>query len=113
MEGYGERIKELREILKLSQQELADILQIHKQMVSDVERGKQQRFSIKSEALLIEKLHVNPLWLLTGKGEPLQTPNESVEEEMAIIKKYFQKIPANKRLEALTQMLVVLKEQSG
>ena len=112
MEEYGERIKKIREILNLSQQDLADLLHIHKQMVSDVERGKQKRFAMESEAVLIDKLHVDPLWLLTGKGEPLAIPKDPLEEEMAIIRKYFQKVSSSRRLEVLTQILGVLKDQS-
>ncbi len=112
MKEYGERIRKLRELLGISQQELASMLAVHKQMVSDVERGKQRRFSLESEAMLIEKLGIDPIWLLTGKGEIIRSKEEELKEELNLLAKYFRRLPSYKRVSALVEILKILDRYS-
>jgi len=57
---YGEAIRNLRERLGLSQREFAQRLGIHKQMVSDVERGKQKRFNPEVERKIRDLFGFDP-----------------------------------------------------
>lgn len=62
----GERIKELRKELSISQIEFAEYLEMKQNTLS----GYEKRGKIPSDLLetIILKTGVNPDWLLTGKG---------------------------------------------
>ncbi len=67
--SYGERLKRIRKGLGLTQHELAKTIGLrHKQTISDIENGKQQRLSAKHELAFCQKYGINTLWLQTGKG---------------------------------------------
>ncbi len=117
MSEYGERIRQIREALGLSQSEFAERLGIHKQMVSDVERGKQKRFNTQIEKSLADIFGVNLSWLLHGQGEMFAPQNtqtshtlqsDDVEKEMIL--KYFDRIPSQKRLDATMCILECIKK---
>lgn len=64
----NERIKELRNILNLTQQEFADKIGTGRGNIAGYETGKR----CPSEAvisLICEKFHVNEEWFRTGEGE--------------------------------------------
>lgn len=63
----GNRLKSAREKLNLSQNQLANILNIHKQSVSRYETGE-RNITQKMITKLVELLNINPTWLLTGQG---------------------------------------------
>ncbi len=118
MSEYGERIRQIREALGLSQSEFAERLGIHKQMVSDVERGKQKRFNSQIEKSLADIFGVNLSWLLNGSGEMFVQENErfssqsfedeDIEQEMIL--KYFRQIAPGKRLDATLCILECIKK---
>ena len=118
MQSYGERIRQIREMFNLSQNDLAILIGVHKQVVSDVERERQKRFSMEAEAKLIEKLHLNPQWLLKGEGEPIlsqhntynQPDTEKLSDEERILLKYFKKIPEDKLFDAFFCLLECIKK---
>ncbi len=62
------RIKQVRELLKLTQKELANKLEIGQSTVADVEKGR-----IYPNPIYIEKLHeifdINLNWLICGSGK--------------------------------------------
>lgn len=60
---YGERIRTLREVLELSQEELANKLSINPRTVSYWENN-QREISKDHLVLLINDLGVNPFWLM-------------------------------------------------
>ena len=117
MSEYGERIRQIREALGLSQSDFAERLGIHKQMVSDVERGKQKRFNAQIEKSLVDLFGVDLSWLLYGQGEMFAQESsyseglkkqEDVEKEMIV--KYFDRIPPQKRLEATLCILECIRK---
>ena len=64
----NERIKELRKVLGVTQQEFADNIKVKRNTVATYEMGR----SIPSDsaiALICEKYGVNEEWLRTGIGE--------------------------------------------
>jgi transcriptional regulator with XRE-family HTH domain len=64
---HKERIKKVREELRLSQQELAEKLGIPVHKIKDVEGGK-TKITVDLAGLLEEIFHLDFKWLLTGKG---------------------------------------------
>jgi len=127
MQNYGERVRYIRQLFNLSQSDLANILGVHKQVISDVERGRQKRFSMEAETKLVEKLHINPQWLLKGEGEPVIEENKDVQfsnmntnnqinqlellsDEERIIIKYFKEIPEEKLFDAFLCLLECIKK---
>lgn len=74
----GERIKQLRKSLRLTQQELADRLQISRSNIATYETGK----SNIGEAvikLICREFNVNETWLRTGEGEMFKPVNRDQE----------------------------------
>jgi len=71
--GIAQRLKKVREFKKLSQSQLAKLLGVSQKAISQWERGER---AIPATILkqLQEHLNLNPLWLLTGEGEPFVTP---------------------------------------
>ncbi len=112
---YGERIRHIREALSLSQSELAERLGVNKQMISDIERGKQKRFSPQIEQKLIDLFNINESWLLRGEGEAFKKNGvkcEGLSAEEEVILKYFNKVPEDRRLEAVACILNCIREFS-
>lgn len=72
MSDFGQRIKELREKFKLTQQEFADIIGAgNKQTISDVENGKQKSLKNVQVSIILDKYKVSKTWLLLGEGPML------------------------------------------
>lgn len=72
------RIKEIRKELGLSQPEFGELIGIKAPQVSLIESGKHD-LSEKTKLRIIEKYHVNPVWLDTGEGEMFLPFSESDE----------------------------------
>ena len=75
----NDRIKELRNALKLTQQEFADKIKVKRNTVATYEMGR----SIPSDsaiALICATFNVNESWLRTGSGEMFikQTRDEQI-----------------------------------
>ncbi len=64
----NQRIKELREVLKLTQVQLADFLGVSKQYFYRVEKGLTDLSKEKIVTLCV-KYNVSIDWLLTGRGQ--------------------------------------------
>lgn len=82
----GERLKDLRRELKLTQDGLGDFFNVSKQVVSNLEAD---RILLNNEKLvsLCENFNVNISWLLCGKGTMFNEPVEDTKEEE--MKKWF------------------------
>lgn len=72
----GERLKEIRKVLGLTQRELSEALEIKQGSYSDVERGKAGISSLLLKNL-IKKFRVNPIWLCEGEGRMFISMNDS------------------------------------
>ena len=77
----NERIRELREALKRSQDEFAKELELSRNYISLVENG-QRNLSSQSIKLLCSIHNVNEEWLRTGNGEMFQpiTKNDEISK---------------------------------
>lgn len=64
----GERIKELRKVKGLTQQEFADRLGISRNNIATYETGK-SRLGDSVISLICREFNVNETWLRTGAGE--------------------------------------------
>jgi len=66
----GNRLKEIRKLLKLTQSELGEKLGIPWSRIKDMESGK-QKISPEFASSIEEIFSISGWWLLTGKGEML------------------------------------------
>lgn len=78
------RIKAVREALKLSQREFGEKLGVSRDVISNIEYNR-----VQPKELLIrhmcELYNINKLWLETGKGEMfIDNPNETGKLEEAV-----------------------------
>jgi len=65
--GYGNRLKEIRTIMKFSQAKMGELIGIEQHKLRDIEAERLQ-LSPDVADLLQEKFRINGWWLLTGKG---------------------------------------------
>lgn len=77
----NERIKELRKVLKLTQQEFADRLNIKRGAIANYEVGRNEPIDAVI-SLICKEFNVNEEWLRDGTGEMFRA-----EEENSIIAK--------------------------
>ncbi len=63
-----ERIRQIRSMLGMTQEQLGEVLGVKKSTLSMIETGK-AALSNRNKQLLIEKLNIDPGWLETGEGE--------------------------------------------
>ena len=89
MSTQGEKIKQLRQSLNLSQDEFGQIFGIQKQMVSSLEKDKLKLNNEKLE-LLCDKYNVNINWLLCSKGTMFDEVKENNEDIKALFEKMFE-----------------------
>ena len=75
---FGDRVKMIRKLNKLTQKEFGDAICITNVSVSQLEANKYGMAKTTKE-LLCTRFHVNPVWLDTGEGEML-TSGETAEE---------------------------------
>jgi DNA-binding Xre family transcriptional regulator len=63
------RIKKIKEISKSkNQKELAIIFGVNEGRIKSLESGKVDELKSKEILNLVEKLNLNPIWLISGKG---------------------------------------------
>ena len=77
----GERFKQLRQALSLTQSEMASKLGIRQTFVSKIEKDESS-FSQRVEILLQQNLGVNTDWLRTGHGEMFATKPETALDRL-------------------------------
>lgn len=75
----GERIKQLRQALCMTQQEFADHLHIKRGAVANYEVGRNASDTVI--AMICREFNVNETWLRTGEGEMFL--KRSTEDEIA------------------------------
>ncbi len=68
METIGARIRQRREALNMTQEELGAALRLNKSSVQRYESGQVQRIKRPILNAIAEALSVNPLWLLSGSN---------------------------------------------
>ncbi|MEK5231972.1 helix-turn-helix transcriptional regulator [Lysinibacillus sp. FSL K6-0232] len=94
----NERIKELRKILSLNQEDFGERIGLTKSSVSNIEKGL-RNVTEQHIRLLVNAFNVNENWLRTGEGEMFIKPatfsldeyaqkNQLTELELDIIKSY-------------------------
>jgi transcriptional regulator with XRE-family HTH domain len=78
--NYGVKIKQIRQIWRLSQQGLADKIGMSLPNISRYETGKYQP-DINFVKDLIFKLHVNPLWFFMDQGDAIVDTEFQLQDE--------------------------------
>lgn len=86
MDTQGKRLKELRNVLRLSQVELGNVLGIAGPSITKAENDK-NNFSNETLAKLAELLSVNINWLLIGKGD-MFVKDSSANDDLKIKIRY-------------------------
>lgn len=82
MQKISDRLKEIRKVKNLTQQELGAILNVSKQAIANIESGHNKP-SIEIVSKLIENLDVDANWFLVGKGDMFFAPeNEELLSEV-------------------------------
>ncbi len=84
MSDSGIRLKEVRKILKITQKQLAERLELSQSLIGGIENGDN---NLTSEHVI--KLHdvfnINPNWLLVGRGDMfIEDYNEELDREVRI-----------------------------
>lgn len=79
----GERLKELRQTLKLTQQEFANSLGITKSAISNLEIGN-RNVSEQTIKLISKEFHVREDWLRTGEGNMFSSDDRENQIATAI-----------------------------
>lgn len=80
---YAERLKKIRNHLRLTVNEIADILEIKPRTYGSYER-EENNVSIELVTSLCKKLNVNANWFVTGKGDMFNAAEyEQVKDELA------------------------------
>lgn len=72
----SDKMREIKEALGLTQQQLAEALGVKLDRVKSLTSGKVEKLSQAETKSLVEKLHVNPRWLATGEGDMLRSAGE-------------------------------------
>lgn len=70
------RLRQIRESLALTQEQLSSVLGIGKSALSMIETGKAS-LSERNKNILIQELNINPEWFDTGRGEMFLQQNAS------------------------------------
>lgn len=73
----SDKIREIKDALGLTQQQLAETLGVKLDRVKSLTSGKVDKLSQAEAKALVEKLHVHSTWLATGEGEMFQSPGEA------------------------------------
>jgi transcriptional regulator with XRE-family HTH domain len=108
MNDTGERIREIRVLLKLKQGEFAKRLKISQGLLSGIEKGK-EALSDRNLKLICMEFMVNRHWLLTGEGRMFDVPpaarqvfdengNKLTPEETELIAVYRELSELNRKL---------------
>lgn len=78
MENFGKRAFEVRKNTKLSQEAFALEVGISsKQTVSNVELGKQKKYTDDEINKIIDKYHISKAWFILGEGEMFESDQKS------------------------------------
>ncbi|MCM3634970.1 helix-turn-helix domain-containing protein [Paenibacillus camelliae] len=67
--SIGERVKHVRELVKLTQQQFANEIEISQGRLSEIEKNKCKP-SAETLISLSKKYDINLNWLLLGEGRP-------------------------------------------
>lgn len=82
----GERVKQLRKDLKLSQAKLGECLGVSRDVINNIEQNRLSRPEQKEPLfkLICKEFKINYLWLTEGIGEPkIETPEDIFDEIQA------------------------------
>lgn len=91
--AIGKRVRELRKSLSLTQQELADKINVNRAYLGEIEIGRKD-VSLNFLQSLIAAYSVNLNWLLTGEGNT-----------------YREEPPMDRKLKAMQELFEGLTEQ--
>jgi phage repressor protein C with HTH and peptisase S24 domain len=84
--GVGKRLKEVRTIKKLTQDQIAKELGFEWYKIKDIEREK-LKLTIDIALLIEQKYHIDPWWLLTGRGEMKPQTSPTIKNNQLLANK--------------------------
>jgi len=83
MAEIRERIRKVRETLKISQRDFAKCVFISQTLLADIEIGN-RNVNDRTIQLIATEFKVNKEWLLTGKGDMFSSPPPDLQLEKLI-----------------------------
>lgn len=113
----GQRLKWIRQQLKLEQSEMADILDISQSTLSRLERDDQKSFPTKHLKSFNSKFKVSEEFILNGTGEPFESGklkslkyHSDYEEDKALLYRIIRE--KEKKLEAISETLMDIEQRA-
>ncbi len=106
--SINERLKELRKILNMTQNEFGKLIGITGSTISDIEKGK-SGLTDRNISMICEKFSVNEIWLRTGIGERL-IESVSPEEKITALAARLSKTDKESFLKSLLEAISELDE---
>ena len=103
----GEKIKQLRKRLGLTQEELGNLIGVQKAAINKYETGVIDDLKQSVIAALAEALHVSPIELLSPEDPPPEAP---VTPEARIISGGIDRMPPERREQALNILKIAFAE---
>ncbi len=79
MQKLNLRLKELRNVFKLTQKQFAEVLEIKQSYYSALEIGKKSLEGSKVPKILFDKMGVSPEWFYNGVGNILNNSNGTID----------------------------------
>lgn len=71
--SHSEMLNSVKESLNLTQAKLAEALEVSIDRVKSLSSGRVSMLAPNEIKAMVQKLHVNPIWLATGEGEMFQS----------------------------------------
>ena len=105
----GEKIRQLRKQLGMTQEELGNLIGVQKAAINKYETGVVVNLKQSVIASLAEALHVSPVELLSPQNNP---PDQPLTKESRIISGGIDKMPPEKREQALKILQIAFAEYS-
>ena len=111
MDGIKERIKEVRTIINISQQEFSKRIFISQTLLGDIELGN-RKVTNRTIQLISTEFNVNKDWILKGEGEMFTSPPPDIQLEKLIeLFKQLDKVLRDYLLEQSKGLLKIQKEK--
>jgi transcriptional regulator with XRE-family HTH domain len=110
MTNIGARLRRKRVELGLNQKTLADAAGVTNAAVSKWESNGGESISAIAALKIAQRLNINPVWLISGKGQPtdkIEVPDLSKQaEELA---RKIDRLPDQKR-DAMCRLLIAMRQ---
>lgn len=95
--GIGARIRQLRKKKKMTQAQIGGLCGVTPQAVTQWERGSSKSPTAANLLIIAAALDANPVWLVTGKGDPHRVPTGVPGDRAELVSLYDALDPAKQQ----------------